>query len=430
MNITKRFAVSLLTLIAISLTVSAQENLVKRWQHHNEIEYLVRHSHSTISTMCSLGYDDHARVAYRYISNLDCLDSLVYRYNSDDQVIYTADWRGNTPDDLFLYTYEEREYDGYIPSLCTWRVGWQNVDQEWTVYAAEKLRIDRDEYDQPIRVADYIPGDENIPDLPNTYVKTFTCHEGVVDSYTKEMYGMDPVTEEAFLRTDQKWTDMVWERYVGQVIDPNDCYSGGNRIKSAKVYDDYYGYEYDLSVEYGGDHPNNYVATMEIPSVSQRKVHTLTMIDENGSFVEEFSTYRKEEDGSYTLTFVENVTEMYDSHGNLELRERALTADREEPSITTVRQGTRYTYVYDDTYNDWTSRSQYEFYQSYEDGKDGTYEECVRVDRSNWREYMVDGVGCVVRQPQSADNRAYDLQGRRPVQRHGILVTQGMKVLY
>lgn len=375
-------------LVLAPLSVAAQDATV--WRHTLEVETWDRGYFGTVDLTTRLGYYDDGQLHHRVEINTGVADSLVYRYNDDRQMVYKADYRGPDVNQLTFYTYDEWEYDPLIADLPIWHVGHQYVDQEWSIYIAEKLGITRDERSRILRIADYTPGDEalGVPDLPVSYVKTFVYPEAeqgqgeALTAYRREAYGMDPVTEEAFLRLEEEWTDIEWEDYAGQVTDPNLCYSGPNRIKAAHVYDDYYGYAYDLSVSYDGP---AYIATMDIPSVGQRKLHTLRFTDDYGSFEEEFRTFRIESDGTPVLAFVERVTEEYDDHGNRTLQERALSKSTATPDVLSVRQGKRWTYTYDPLYNDWTARSEQQFYQNYDDdGPDGYYEAVASIRRSDW----------------------------------------------
>lgn len=385
--LTAALALSSAAFCLAPLSLSAQDATV--WRHTLEIESWDRGIFGTLDLTSRLGYYNDGQLHHRVEINTGVADSLVYRYNDDQQLIYKADYRGPDPDNLTFYTYDEWEYDPFITDLAVWHVGQQYVDQEWSPYIAEMLRITRDEQDRIVRIGDYTPGDEalGIPDLPVSYVKTFIYPDDApasdrLTAYRRESYCMDPVTEEAYLRLDEEWTDIVWEDYAGQVTDPNVCFNGANRIKAAHVYDDYYGYDYDLSVSYSGA---DYVATMDIPSANQRKLHTLTFTDANGSFEEEFRTFRLESDGTSVLTFVERVTETFDDHGNRTLQERALSKSTATPAELSVRQGKRWDYTYDALYNDWTARSEQQFYQNYDDeGPDGYYEAVATIRRSNW----------------------------------------------
>lgn len=412
-----------------ALTAAAQHN--GTWRHTLEIESLGNGIIGTLDLTTYLGYDDKARVAYRVEENFGVADSLVYRYDDRDCIEYKADYRGPSRHELYFYTYDEWEYDPYINDLSVWHMGHQNVDQEWGVYVAEKLAIDRDADGQITRIADYTPGDPDagMPDLPISYVKTFTNTDRRLSAYRRESYMVDPVTEEAYLRLDEEWTGIVWEDYAGQITDPNVCLQGDNRLRSAHVYDEYYGYDYDLSVSYDGA---DYVATMDIPSARQRKVHTLTFTDQNGSFCEAFSTYRIDPDGTETLAFVEQVTERYDDHHNLTLQERALSKSTDHPEQLSVRQGKQWTYVYDATYDDWTKRTELQFYQNYDDdGPDGTYEAVSSISRLDWVLLNVaDAVASAPTEQPAPSLRSYNLQGQRlAAPARGLNIERGRKVL-
>lgn len=420
----KTITLLLFILCLSNLAVVAQTS--EKWLPLREKEYLKYHGMEELDMDTKLDYDAKGRVVLRYGKTYGCEDSIRYSYNEWDQNIYEADYRGMDGVPLFLYTYDNREYDPILHDLCVLRIGYQYVDQEWSIYKAEKIKIDRDANNQILRIGDYTPGDETTPDIPISYVKNFTYKDGKVDSYTYETYNMDPVTEEAYLKLEEKWTNIVWESYEGQVLDPNQCYHGANRIKSAHVYEDYAGYEYDLNVVYGGEHPDNYVATMEIASANLRKIHSLTFTDNNGSFVEEFRTFRIE-DGTPVLTFIERATENYDDHGNLVQKERALTADTRNPETVSVREGNMYRYTYNSTYNDWTSCDQFKFRQSYEPGSDGEYEQYGYVERLDWVPLSTLGIHNV-KAEKGRTYGLYDLQGR-PVssKANGVVLNKGQK---
>lgn len=384
---------TLLAAIALATAAPAAHAQTTKWVPTVETETWDHGFLGQQDLVTRLDYDKRGNLILRYEKGL-VLDSIVSRYDDLNRLEYRADYRGDDPDNLYFYTFDEWEYDDLIPDLAVWHLGHQQVDDEWNIYSADKLIILRDEDDQIVRVGDYYPSDtDDMPDIPKSYVKTFANVDGRLSGYKKESYMIDPVSEEAYLRLDEEWSDIVWDRYAGQVLDPNDCFKGKNRIKSARVYDEYYGYTYDLSVTYGGAHPDDFEATIDIPSIGQRKLHTLTFTDDNGSFDETFRTYRLDESGAMVLSFVERVRETYDERGNITLQERALTADVNNPENITTRQGKRWVYTYDDVYGDWTRRSEQLFSQSYVDGEEGTYENVSSLIRSEWKQItLVDGI--------------------------------------
>lgn len=407
-----------------------------KWVHTIETETYDRGLLGQPDLVTRLDYDERGNVKLRLEQGM-VVDSIVSRYDDLDRLEYRADYRGTDPANLYFYTYDEWEYDPVIEDLPVWHVGHQHVDEEWTIYIAEKLGILRDDEGQILRVGDYIPADvDGLPDLPKSYVKTFANTDGRLSAYRKESYMIDPVTDEAFLRLDEEWTAIEWERYAGQVLDPNACFKGPNRISKAHVFDDYYGYDYDLSVTYGAAHPDDFEAVIDIPSIGQRKVHTLVFTDENGSFEETFRTYRIDESGAAVLSFVERATETYDAHHNLTLQERALTADAADPEKVTTRQGKRWVYSYDDRYDDWTRRAEELYNQSYVDGEDGYYERICSIVRSDWKLLPTpDGVksvrtdeaasGCG--QTPRADARTYNLAGQPTAPLRGFSISAGRK---
>lgn len=422
----------LTALLTLALPAAAQEKNGK-WVHTHESEIWLSGlaGQSTLET--DVHYDALGRTSCRYERGWEVQDSLVYRYNDHDQLIYKADYRGTSPANLTFYTYDEWDYDEYIPTLAVIHLGHQNVDKEWSLYIAEKLGITRDENHRIVRLGDYTPGEGDMPDVPISYVKSF-AYDDALTTYVKESYGFDPVTEEAFLKTDELWSDIRWENYAGNVLDPNDCFKGENRIKSAHVYDDYYGYEYDLTALYGtatgrdDARPADFLVTMDIPSIGQRKIHSLTLTDDNGSFVEEFRTYRIDAAGNATLSFVDRVTETYDDHGNLTLQERALTDDLDNPERVSVRKGDRFEYEYDATYGDWTQRTALQYYQSYEEGVDGTYEPKSRIVRTKWEFLPAAGISAPT--ASAAPAPVFNLHGQRlAAPARGISIEGGRKVV-
>lgn len=413
---------------AMIMGAAAYAQSAKKWLPLHEEEFFVRGTHEEVSNDSYFQYDAYGRVAVRQDFNLDAVDSLVYDYDEQGRCIRERDFRGNSQTNgLFLYTDTHKEYDPIIPSLCIQTVGWQQVDQEWTLYAAQKIAITRDAEGQITRIGDYTPGFDSIPDIPISYVKTFTYKDGRLDSYVKELYMMNPVTEETYLQVSERWTDIKWQDYEGQVTDMSECFVGANRVKSARVFEDYYGYEYDLTVVYGEGDPANFVATQNIASASLRKTHTLTMLDANGSAVEEFSTYTLA-GGEPALVTRQSVTVKYDEHHNLILTEEALTADREHPEVLSVRKGNKYEYDYSPEYGDWTTRRDFLFNQSYVDGEEGYYEQTARVDRSEWVELDVSGISALTIAPAQR-SICYDLQGRATTPTRGIYLQAGRKLL-
>lgn len=423
-----------LALAAAAPTAYAQS--ADKWVHTTETETYDRGLLGQPDLVTRLDYDERGNVKLRYEKGM-VLDSIVSRYDDFNRLEYRADYRGTDPDNLFFYTYDEWEYDPVIEDLPVWHVGHQHVDEEWTIYIAEKLGILRDDDGHILRVGDYKPADvDGMPDLPKSYVKTFANIDGRLSAYRKESYMIDPMTDEAFLRLDEEWTAIEWERYEGQVLDPNACFKGSNRIKAAIVFDDYYGYTYNLSVTYGTTHPDDFEAVIDIPSIWQRKVHTLTFTDDNGSFEETFRTYRLDESGAAVLSFVERVTETYDEHHNLTLQERALTADPADPEKVTTRQGKRWIYTYDNRYDDWTRRSEELYNQSYVDGEEGYYEPTCSIIRSDWKQLpspdgvkavRTDEAGCGDGKTPSADARTYNLAGQPTAPLRGFCITAGRK---
>lgn len=425
----------------VAMGAAAASAQTSRWRHTTEVETFDRGIFGQQSVVTRLGYDNDGRVAYRVEDNLGyVVDSLVYRYDALGNVTYRADYRGPSADDLTFYTYDDWAYDPVIPGLAVWHVGHQYVDEEWSVYAADKLIVARDADGHITRVGDYTPGDPEagIPDIPLTYVKTFTNADRRLTAYKKESYVYDPVTEEAYLRLDEEWTAIEWAEYAGQALDLNACFSGQNRIARAHVYDDYYGYAYDLAVTYTPaltPGAYDYEAVQDAADAGQRKVHTLRFTDANGSFEETFSTYRLADGGDYTLSFVERVTEAYDDHHNLTLQERALTDRMDDPAHLSVRQGKRWTYTYDARYDDWTTRRELLFTQSYEDGVDGTYEPVATILRQDWVELPAPDVDAL--RPVSASATegaispaAWSLDGRRlPAAAPGLRIEGGRKVV-
>lgn len=402
---------TLLALCALCLGLWAQGTT--RWLPQHEVEYFTRGSHSEVSNDSYYTYDAYGRVKVRKDLNLDAVDSLVYDYDELGHCTRILDYRGNSQTQgLFLYTDTRMEYDPILADYCTLTIGYQQVDQEWSLYKAEKIAILRDEEGRITRIADYTPGNDSVPDLPISYVKTFTYKGDRLDSYTHEIYQMDPVTEDVFLKTTERWTDIQWEEYEGQVTDMNECFVGHNRVKSARVYDDYYSYEYDLTVTYGESDPADFTATQNIVDAPLRKVHTLTITDANGSAVEEFRTYTLSDGGEATLTSRQVATTMYDDHHNLTLSEMALTADREHPEVVSTRMGHRYEYDYSPEYGDWTCRRDLLYNQSYVDGEEGYYEQTARIDRSDWALLDVSGIRTPLTLAPSQDAARYDLQGR------------------
>lgn len=421
---------TLFTFLLAPLSSLAQS--ADKWLPQREKEYLVRKSGSLLDMDTRYEYDSKGHVILRYAKTEGCEDSIRYCYDEWGQNIYEADYRGYQSDSLIFYTYDNRAYDPIIHDLCVLRKGYQNVDQEWTVYKAEKIIITRDDNNNILRIGDYTPGEDGQPDIPISYVKNFTYEGNRPLTYTRETYNMDPVTEEAYLKLEEKWTDMKWESCSGQVLDPNECFHGTNRLKSATVYDDYSGYTYALNVTYGGAHPDDYVATMDIPGANLRKVHSLTFTDANGSFIEEFRTYRTAEGKADQLSSIERVTEEYDTHGNKVLFERALTSDPEHPETVSVRQGNKYEYTYNATYDDWTICVEYIFNQSYDPGVDGEYEAYARIERSEWGLLGTIGIQPPHTTAASLPSRpCYDLTGRPATARsRGIIITPaGKKVL-
>lgn len=431
---------ALLAPVLIS-TIAAPAAVQDRvWRPTVETEILDEGPFGTLSLTTYIGYDRQGREAYRLEDNEGLIDSLVYRYNDLGRIEYRADYRGYDRQNLNFYTYDEWEYDPLIPDLAVLRLGHQNVDQEWTLYAAEKTAISRDADGQITRIADYTPGDPDagIPDLPISYVKTLTNTDGRLTEFLHQSYQLDPVTEEAYLRTEQHWTDIEWEEYAGQVLDPNTCLQGPNRLRSATVDDGYYGYTYRLDVSYtpaltAGHY--DYEAIIDAPTASLRKLHTLKFTDANGSFEETFRTYRIEADGTATLTTVERVTENYDERGNIILQETALTADRDNPEHLSTRMGKKWEYTYDATYNDWTRRREFQFYQNYADeGPDGTYENTSSIVRSDWVELTIDtpdAITPVAAPAAPASLRAYTLTGQPApaAAPRGLRIEGGRKVL-
>lgn len=396
--------------LPLTLTLSAQTV----WRHTLEHEDSTPGIFGSQIVETRLGYYDDARLKYRVEDNLGyVVDSLVYRYDERGNVDYRADYRGPSATDLTFYTYDEWEYDPWIAGLAVWHVGHQYVDQQWSIYAADKTAIVRDDEGQIVRIGDYTPGnaDAGEPDVPLSYVKTFGHVGGRLATYRRESYNIDPVTEEAYLHTDEEWSDMEWAEYAGQVTDPNTCMAGHNRISRARVYDAYYGYTYDLSVSYTPaltPGAYDFTATHDAPEAAQRKVHTLEFTDANGSFSETFRTYRLGADGSYVLAFVERVTETYDDHHNITLQERALTARTDDPESLSVRQGKRWEYTYDPLYNDWTRRRELLFTQSYDEGVDGTYDPIVTIIRSQWVSFDLtedpDAIGSITVDSESRED--------------------------
>lgn len=422
-------------LIALGTAASAQ---TARWRHTTEVETFDRGLLGQQSVVTRLGYDKEGRVAYRVEDNLGyVVDSLVYRYDELGNVNYRADYRGTTADALTFYTYDEWAYDPVIPGLAVWHMGHQYVDEEWSVYAADKLIVTRDADGHITRVGDYTPGDPDagIPDVPLTYVKTFTNAGGRLTAYKKESYMFDPVTEEAYLRLDEDWTAIEWADYAGQVLDLNACFSGPNRIARAHVYDEYYGYAYDLSVTYTPaltPGAYDYEAVQDAADAGLRKLHTLRFTDANGSFEETFSTYRLADSGDYTLSFVERVTETYDDHRNLTLQERALTDRMDDPAHLSVRQGKKWTYAYDATYDDWTTRHEFLFSQSYEDGVDGTYEAVASILRKDWVDLSAPAPDALrsVSVAGASASAVWSIAGQRlPAEGRGLRIERGRKVM-
>lgn len=422
----------LYTLILIgSLSLWAQTPDESTWLHQYEAEYFVRGSYDELTLETYLTYDRHGRVAVRIEQNWDNLDSLVYRYDEQGRVIQIDDYRGYERGNLFLYTSDVMAYDPLIPSLCTYKVGHQSVDGEWMIYTAQKIAITRDEQGQITRVADYTPAQGEVPDLPISYVKTYTYENGQLRTYTKELYNMDPITEEVTLVVDERWTDMEWDRFAGQVIDPADCLMGDNRLKSAHVYSQQEG-EYDILVEYSTERPSDYVATQTY-ATGQLKEHSLCMTDAYGSAVEVFRSYRSEE-GEPVLYLVECATDTYNEHHDLVQHEMAISATQEQPEELTVRKGEKYDYTYNPSFgNQWTSCTGSIYNQSYEDGVPGTYEVVNRIERKQWdtlATLSVPGVRINDNINDNVNENCYDLQGRLLLQpQRGLYIQDGHKTL-
>lgn len=411
-----------------AVTATAQSGAEKVWRHHHEKEYMLHSGGSEFIDEISLDYNNRGLVRMRYIENLGAVDSIVYEYNDIDSLVLCKDYRGGAGMELMLYTQDEYTYDPIIRSLRTLSIGHQQVDNEWTVYKADKIVLTRDEAGQIVKIADYTPGEEGMPDIPKTYVKTLTYKDGKLDSYTVENYGYDIVTEEAYLEVSEKWTDITWDRYEGDVLDMGNCFMGPNRVKSARIYNKYYGTESDLTVTYGGANPDDFEAVEDVVGVPQRKVHSLCMTDEYGSAVEEFRTYNTAE--GVQLATVQRVTVEFDEHRNQVKHEVAITKDRDNPELVSVRDGEMMEYTYDPAYGDaWVTRTAYKFYQDYDGVRDGHYEARALVERSEWKQVELSGVHRVT-VDAAASAPVYDLQGRPArIYTRGMYIQNGRKVL-
>lgn len=397
-----------------------------------ETEYFVRGKYSEVALKTRYQYDENGRIIVRQNFNEGVVDSITYEYDHLGRVVASQDYRGAQSGSLILYTDDSYEYDEVLRDTCVLHIGLNSVDGEWLRYVATKTRIDRDEQGRITRIADYTPADESTPDIPNSYVKTLTYEGDRLAGFLHQNYMYDPVTEEAYLQKYQEWTNIQWEACDNQVMDINKCFSGKNRIKSAHVYDDYYGYEYDLTVDYQPD--GSYVATTLVSGGMLVKTNTVTMLDAYGSASEVVRTYRVE-NGERLLTMVESATDRYDAHGNHTMHEVAITADRDNPETLSRRMGRKWEYHYDATYGDWTSCDHFLFSQSYEDGIDGEYEQVAKIERSEWKalDEILAGVVSPA-QPTSigADCMARDLQGRALAgtpSAKGIILKQGQKIL-
>lgn len=397
-----------------------------------ETEYFVRGKYSEVALKTRYQYDENGRITVRQNFNEGVVDSITYEYDHLGRVVASQDYRGAQSGSLILYTDDTYEYDEVLRDTCVLHIGLNSVDGEWLRYVATKTRIDRDEQGRITRIADYTPADESTPDIPNSYVKTLTYEGDRLAGFLHQNYMYDPVTEEAYLQKYQEWTNIQWEACDNQVMDINKCFSGKNRIKSAHVYDDYYGYEYDLTVDYQPD--GSYVATTLVSGGMLVKTNTVTMLDAYGSASEVVRTYRVE-NGERLLTMVESATDRYDAHGNHTMHEVAITADRDNPETLSRRMGRKWEYHYDATYGDWTSCDHFLFSQSYEDGIDGEYEQVAKIERSEWKslDEILAGVASPA-QPTSkgAGCMARDLQGRALAgtpSAKGIILKQGQKIL-
>lgn len=397
-----------------------------------ETEYFVRGKYSEVALKTRYQYDENGRITVRQNFNEGVVDSITYEYDHLGRVVASQDYRGAQSGSLILYTDDTYDYDEVLRDTCVLHIGLNSVDGEWLRYVATKTRIDRDEQGRITRIADYTPADESTPDIPNSYVKTLTYEGDRLAGFLHQNYMYDPVTEEAYLQKYQEWTNIQWEACDNQVMDINKCFSGKNRIKSAHVYDDYYGYEYDLTVDYQPD--GSYVATTLVSGGMLVKTNTVTMLDTYGSASEVVRTYRVE-NGERLLTMVESATDRYDAHGNHTMHEVAITADRDNPETLSRRMGRKWEYHYDATYGDWTSCDHFLFSQSYEEGIDGEYEQVAKIERSEWKalDEILAGVASPA-QPTSkgADCMARDLQGRALAgtpSAKGIILKQGQKIL-
>lgn len=397
-----------------------------------ETEYFVRGKYSEVALKTRYQYDENGRIIVRQNFNEGVVDSITYEYDDLGRVVASQDYRGAQSGSLILYTDDTYEYDEVLRDTCVLHIGLNSVDGEWLRYVATKTRIDRDEQGRITRIADYTPADESTPDIPNSYVKTLTYEGDRLAGFLHQNYMYNPVTEEAYLQKYQEWTNIQWEACDNQVMDINKCFSGKNRIKSAHVYDDYYGYEYDLTVDYQPD--GSYVATTLVSGGMLVKTNTVTMLDAYGSASEVVRTYRVE-NGERLLTMVESATDRYDAHGNHTMHEVAITADRDNPETLSRRMGRKWEYHYDATYGDWTSCDHFLFSQSYEDGIDGEYEQVAKIERSEWKaldEILAGVVSPAQPTSKGADCMARDLQGRALAgtpSAKGIILKQGKKIL-
>ncbi len=214
------------------------------------------------------------------------------------------------------------------------------------------------------------------------------------------------------------FTDMVWDRFNGQVTAVTDIYSPDNRVSSYKMMVERDGNMGDVSVVYPDD-AGSYTLTVKAAFSTYKYEGStdLRVTDENGSFtLETTSTYIEE---GNIETNIERSEEVYDAYG-LQLK---LYGDYNgEVMAHSVGEA-----VYDTTYGYPLSFTQKDLDLDSEDGE--VWNNVLRIDFADYVD--VAGVSDVIADEADTPAEYYDLRGIRvdkPSAGNMYICRQGAKV--
>lgn len=262
---------------------------------------------------------------------------ITYEYNSNNKAILAVTSSSENDLDYVEMKKEIHAYDPEVIDFETLMEVYNQENDEWLLTVGQRHDVERNTDGNVVKMTRsvYLPTEDKYD--PILTMSLEYGEDGKASKISSDVLEFDG--EKYFWRHAYDMTDIEWENTDGQIVRNVSDYmtmyfEGKNRIKSARMVEDGFGFGIKADYESNG----NYIAVLNADD-GQESVFKLTATDENGSF-------HWENTGT---DFIEVLDITYDANGNVisEMQEYS-ELDEEGTVVTSEKFGQKYDYTYND----------------------------------------------------------------------------------